>query len=85
MFYVYILKSKKDNKLYIGFAPDLKKRIEKHKQGLVTSTKNRLPVELVYYESYKAKEDALIREKRLKQFGKGYSMLKSRIKKSLMS
>lgn len=30
MFYVYILQSKKDNSFYVGFAIDLKARIEKH-------------------------------------------------------
>lgn len=84
MFYVYLLKSKKDDSLYIGFAPDLKARTIKHNQGLVQSTKNLRPVELIYYEAYKHKQDALIREKRLKQFAKGYSMLKSRLRNSLM-
>ena len=35
MCYVYILLSKKDGELYIGSTPDLKKRIEKHNNGLV--------------------------------------------------
>lgn len=84
MFYVYLLKSSKDSSLYIGFTPDLKARMIKHNQGLVQSTKNLRPLELVYYESYKHKQDAIIREKRLKQFAKGYSMLKSRLRNSLM-
>lgn len=84
MFYVYLLKSKLDNSNYIGFAPDLKARLLKHNQGLVQSTKNIRPLDLVYFEGYKSKEDALIREKRLKQFAKGYASLKSRIINSLM-
>ncbi len=84
MFYVYMLKSKKDESLYIGFAPDLKERFIKHNQGLVQSTKNLRPLELIYYEAYKSKKDALIREKRLKQFKKGYASLKGRIRNSLM-
>ena len=84
MFYVYMLKSKKDKSHYIGFAPDLKKRIEKHNQRLVQSTKGLRPLALVYYEAYKSKEDALIREKRLKKFAKGLTSLKSRLKNSLI-
>lgn len=84
MFHTYILKSKKDNSFYIGFAPDLKKRISKHHLGQVKSTKNLRPVELIYYEAYKAKEDALIREKQLKRFVKGFSQLKGRIRFSLL-
>lgn len=74
MFYVYI----------IGFAPDLKARFIKHNQGLVQSTKNLRPLELIYYEAYKSKKDALMREKRLKQFKKGCASLKGRIRNSLM-
>ncbi|MGC9610908.1 MAG: GIY-YIG nuclease family protein [Minisyncoccia bacterium] len=84
MFYVYLLKSRKDKSLYIGFAPDLKARFVKHTEGSVKSTKNLRPLELVYYEAYKSKKDALMREKQLKRFSKSYSMLKRRINDSLM-
>ena len=84
MFYVYILRSTKNNSLYIGFAVDLKKRIVKHNQGLVQSTKHLRPFELMYYEAYKSKKDALIREKRLKQFAQGLTAIKGRLKNSLM-
>lgn len=83
MFYIYMLKSKKDNSLYIGFTPDLRARVIKHNQGLVQSTKNLKPLDLIYYEAYKSKNDAIMREKRLKQFKKGYSSLKGRIRDSL--
>ncbi|MBI4993846.1 GIY-YIG nuclease family protein [Candidatus Wolfebacteria bacterium] len=83
-FHVYLLRSKLDNSFYIGFAEDLKERMEKHNKGMVQSTKNLRPMELIYFESYKSKRDALIREKRLKQFAKGFSSLKSRLFDSLM-
>ncbi|MBI3984076.1 GIY-YIG nuclease family protein [Candidatus Microgenomates bacterium] len=84
MFYVYILKSLKDSKLYIGFAPDLRQRIGKHSAGNVFSTKHRRPLELVYYEAYRNKGDALMRERQLKRFAKGYASLKRRIANSLL-
>ncbi|MFH1608617.1 MAG: GIY-YIG nuclease family protein [Patescibacteria group bacterium] len=73
MFYTYVLKSKKDNKLYIGFSCDLKKRLLEHNKGLVESTKNRRPFKLVYYEACCNKEKAIAREKTLKTgFGRMY-------------
>ncbi|MFA5050773.1 MAG: GIY-YIG nuclease family protein [Patescibacteria group bacterium] len=84
MFYVYLLKSKKDKKLYIGFTDDLKKRFIEHNKGLVKATKPRRPFEIIYYESYKSREDAKQRESRLKKYSRVYHQLKIRIEKSLM-
>jgi putative endonuclease len=73
MFYTYVLKSKIDNKLYVGWTLDLKKRIAKHEKGLVEATKNRVPLSLVYYEACLNKESAIKREKQLKSgFGRAY-------------
>ena len=83
MFYVYILKSKLDNKLYIGYTQDLKKRIKEHNKKKNKATKYRGKFELVYYEAYKAEDDARKREHNLKYFGKAYGQLKSLISKSL--
>ena len=49
MFYTYVLFSLKDKKLYAGYSKDVKLRFEQHKKGLVESTKNRRPLELIYY------------------------------------
>jgi len=35
MYYMYILKSSKDKRLYIGSTVDLKKRIKEHQSGKV--------------------------------------------------
>lgn len=69
MYYVYILFSNKDKKLYIGFTPDLKNRLSKHNTGFVISTKHRRPLRLIYYESYLLREDAKRRERYLKSGG----------------
>jgi len=66
MHYVYILRSLKDEKHYTGFSSDLRSRIKHHQAGKVQSTKNRRPLELIYYEAYKEKAQALKREKFLK-------------------
>ena len=65
MFYTYVLHCS-DSKLYTGFTPDLKKRLEKHKRGFVRATKNRRPLGLIYYEAFLEKKDAERREKYLK-------------------
>jgi len=78
MFFTYVLRSKKDNKLYVGFTKDLEKRLENHNKGLVDSTKNRMPLEIVYYEACLNKEKAIRREKYFKT-GFGRKFLKSRI------
>ncbi len=78
MYYVYILQSKKDNKLYIGYSENLKKRFEVHQKGKVKSTKNRLPLVLIYYEAYITKLDAKKREVFLKS-GSGHRFIKKQL------
>lgn len=80
MYYVYILYSGKDRGLYIGLTTDLRRRIAEHKRGSVSSTRNRLPLKLVHYESFIIKEDAEAREKYLKS-GYGRRQLKDLLKR----
>ncbi|MFW5884870.1 MAG: GIY-YIG nuclease family protein [Patescibacteria group bacterium] len=80
MYYVYLLESKKDSKYYIGYSSNLKLRYEEHQSGLVDSTKNRRPLELIYYESYNKKHLAIKREENLKKFGSAYYGLLKRLK-----
>ena len=78
MYYTYVLKSRKDKKLYIGSTSDLKTRFKFHNEGRVRATKNRRPFDLVYYEACLNKLKAEKREKYFKTgFGRGF--LKSRI------
>ncbi|MEK7181462.1 MAG: GIY-YIG nuclease family protein [Patescibacteria group bacterium] len=85
MFYVYILKSRKDGNIYIGFTSDLSKRLKEHNSGKTKSTSYRIPLDLIYYEAYKSRDDAEKREKMLKIWGRTLGGLKRRIKKSLES
>lgn len=66
MFYIYILYSLKDNKFYIGFTTNLRKRVKNHNTNKVFSTKGRNPLRLIYYEAYLNKKDAIKREKYFK-------------------
>jgi len=83
MYYVYIIKSKRDQKLYIGSSNDLRRRLKEHNDGLVFSTKSRKPFELKYYEAYKAEKDARKRESNLKLRSRAFAQLKKRITESL--
>lgn len=83
MFYTYILRSKKDSNLYIGSTKDLEQRFIKHNKGLAPSTRDRKPLEIVYYEAYKSECDARQREQNLKLRRNAFSQLKRRIEKSL--
>ena len=79
MYYVYTLRSEKDNKNYVGYTKNLKLRFEQHCKGLIKSTKNRRPLKLIYYEACLNQQDATHREKYLKTYyGKMY--LKKRLK-----
>lgn len=80
MNYVYILKSLKDQKHYIGSTSDLKRRFREHQNGQVISTKPRRPFKLVYYEAYESLLLARKRERSLKLKGNAYAQLLKRIK-----
>ena len=80
-FYVYVLLLR-DDKFYIGFTSNLRNRITLHQKGKVDSTRPRLPLELIFYEAYKNKYDALRREKYLKT-SKGKTTLNSMLKEYL--
>ena len=82
MYYVYVLRGQRDGKLYTGFAEDLKERFGKHNKGLVTSTKFRRPLKLLYYEAHTNKSDAFRREKYLKS-GMGKRDLRNRLREGL--
>ena len=83
MFYVYVIKSKKFDNLYIGSTNNLKERVIKHNKGMVKSTRKNKPYMLMYYEAYKTESDARRREKMLKLRGQARNQLKLRIKDTL--
>ena len=70
--FTYVLKSRKDNNLYIGSTTDMNRRIQEHNSGKCRSTKNRRPFQLVYHESFDNISQAREREK---LFKKSHSVL----------
>ena len=68
-FYVYILATKRDGVLYIGFTSNLSKRIWEHKNSVVEGFTKKYGIKnLVYYEIYDDAEVAILREKKLKKW-----------------
>ena len=75
MYYVYILKSLKDGKKYIGSTTDFERRLREHNSGGCSSTKHRKPFELVHIEEFNDKKVARKREYFFKS-GKGREYIK---------
>ncbi|MCR4334290.1 MAG: GIY-YIG nuclease family protein [Patescibacteria group bacterium] len=77
-YFVYILYSLKDKKLYVGCTSDIKERLDRHNDGYVNATKYRRPLELIHTEQYANKAEAFNRERFLK------SLWGARIKKKIL-
>lgn len=67
MNYVYLLRCA-DHTLYCGWTADLTARVHAHNSGRGAKyTRSRLPVELVYYEEYANRHEAMSREWHIKR------------------
>jgi putative endonuclease len=75
MFYVYVIKSQVDGRLYKGLTQNIENRIRLHNKGKTKSTKPFRPWKLVYYESFNSREHAREREKFFKT-GRGRDFIK---------
>ena len=72
MNYTYILRCS-DGTYYTGWTNDIDRRIASHNEGRGSKyTRSRLPVELVYFESFETKEEAMSREWHIKREGRAY-------------
>ncbi len=65
-YFVYILLSSKDHKLYVGCTTNLEKRLVRHNNGAVQATKSRRPLSLIHSEKFEDKTEAFNRERFLK-------------------
>ncbi|MGC9365388.1 MAG: GIY-YIG nuclease family protein [Fidelibacterota bacterium] len=76
MYYIYLIQNRADKRLYYGYTVDLRRRIKEHNE--------KGDWELIYYEAYRAEEDARRREKKLKDYGQSRTHLKQRLFNSLL-
>lgn len=78
MFFVYIIKSTIDNRLYKGLTTNLETRIHEHNSGKTKSTSPYKPWKLVYFEKFDSRDEARKREKYFKS-GIGREFLKHKL------
>ena len=83
MYYVYVLQSRKDSRLYTGYTNNLRRRLAEHSGEGGKSTKPRLLLQLLYYEAYMSQDDAKAREFKLKSSQGARAALKRRLPHSL--
>ena len=73
--FLYILASGKHGTLYTGCTTDLPKRIYEHREGLVPGFTRRYGVKrLVYFEEYDDVSDAIVRERRIKEWRRAWKI-----------
>src|SRR5689334_7001660 len=75
MFCVYVIRSDKDGRFYVGMSSDLERRIKEHNAGKTFSTKGYRPWKLFFVEKYLSRDEARSREKFLKG-GSGKEFIK---------
>ena len=72
---VYIMASKMNGTLYIGVTSNLVKRVWRHKNGEFDGfSKKYKTTMLIYYEQYSTMEEAIFREKQLKEWKRMWKM-----------
>lgn len=71
MFYVYVVRSERLQRYYVGSTQDVENRLREHNAGKSKSTATGLPWELVHVEEFLTRSEAMLREKRIKARGIG--------------
>ena len=85
MWVIYLIQNSETKEKYCGVTSNLRERLNTHnKKGKKFTTRNLGEWVLIYAESYRDKEDALMREKKLKQHGSAKHELFKRLQKSLI-
>ena len=77
MYFVYVLRSLKNKRFYIGSTNNLTRRLFEHNKGKSKYTRNTKPFELIYTETYATRKEAIAREIALKG-GQGRQWLKQK-------
>jgi putative endonuclease len=76
MFIVYVLKSLKNRRFYIGQTQDINERLRRHNFGKVKSTKHYRPWEIIYSEDYQTRSESCRRERQIKKYKGGEAFYK---------
>ena len=76
MYYIYVIRSLKDKRHYIGYTNNLVRRLQEHNRSKSASLKYRGPFELIYKEAVETRIEAVRREKKLKSYKGGAAFRK---------
>ncbi|HNX68404.1 MAG TPA: GIY-YIG nuclease family protein [Candidatus Omnitrophota bacterium] len=71
MWYVYILRSERTGRYYVGHTEDLHARLNQHNAGKTRSLKAHLPLKIIYSEELSSKQEAYRRERQIKSYKGG--------------
>jgi putative endonuclease len=71
MFYIYIIRSQRLQRYYVGSTQAVQKRLQEHNSGKSASTRAGVPWELVHTESFSRRSEAVLRERKIKARGIG--------------
>ncbi len=82
MFFVYVIKSLKNNRFYVGHTNDVARRLLEHNSGLSKYTSISKPFELIFSEVFTTRLEAVQRELFLKS-GKGREWLKNLLNRAV--
>jgi len=74
VFHVYVLKSEKSGRRYVGSCEDLHERLRRHNLGHSKATRHGIPWNLIYSESFSTRVDAAKKERFYKS-GRGRDQL----------
>lgn len=74
MFFIYILRSQKSGRHYIGFTHNIQERLQFHNSGRVKATKSKGPWKVIYQESFSTAKEARRREYEIKSYKGGNSL-----------
>ena len=77
-FYAYVIFSKSSERFYKGHCEDMNARLKEHNAGKTKSIKAFIPWEIVYFEEFQTRKEAVLREKYFKSAA-GRRFLKKRI------
>ena len=74
-YFIYILASKRNGTLYVGFTRDLARRIYEHKNDFVEGFTREYGVHtLVYFEECDDRDAAILREKQIKEWKRRWKL-----------
>ncbi len=86
MWAVYVIQHNETKEIYFGVTSDLQRRLAEHNtEGQAATKRSSGSWKLIYTEIYRAKEDASLREQRLKNHGSGKHELLKRLQKSKLA